>query len=162
MKQFVFLLVVAVGLAACTAGRNVAAGSQSRLAQAERVATAINNRHFTIDVNYMKPLRGPQRYVNGSYSLTVKGDTVQSYLPYFGDVYRANYGTQKALNFEGAVYNYVVTQPKKGLARITFETETDEDRYLYHLDVYYQNGTSYIDVQAQNRDAISFSGNFAQ
>lgn len=159
MKQLIVVFFIALALVSCTAGRNAATGSQARVAAAQRVATAIGNRHFTIDVDYMQPLRGPQRSVQGGYALTVKGDTLVSYLPYFGEVYTTtSYGSQKALNFQAPITGYEVTEPKPGLLRVSLAAATDEDSYVYHIEVYCTSGKSYIDVLARNRNSISFTG----
>lgn len=161
MKHIIVGFFLALALASCTAGRNAAAGgSQAPTAAARGVAAAVSNRHFTIDVDYMQPMRGPQRSVQGGYALTVKGDTLVSYLPYFGEVYGGStaYGAQKALNFEAPITRYEVTEPGPGLLRVSLATATDEDSYVYYIEVYSSSGKSYIDVQARNRNSISFTG----
>lgn len=132
--------------------------AQRAQARAQQVMQALNDQHYTIDVNYMHPLRGPgNRYVQG-YSLEVKGDTLISYLPYFGDVWRTtSYGEQQGLNFTGPITAYNARQVGQDEVLVVLETESKEDRYQYQLTIF-SNGRADIQVLGQNRDGISFSG----
>lgn len=160
-KKFIYALIALATLTACGTQRDATGQKLSKAQQQAQVASqvqqALESRHFTVEVNYMNPRRGPtHRYVQG-FDLTLKGDTVVSYLPYVGEVWRAGYGPQKALNFEAPVQNYTVSRPRRDMTRIQFMAQTDEDRYDYTLEVF-DNGTASIDVLAQSRDGISFDG----
>ena len=63
----------------------------------------------------------------------------------------------KGLNFTGMIYNYSAVMVKQGEYRVQFQTETEEDRYFYSIQVF-DNGKSYIDVLGENRNGISFQG----
>lgn len=160
-KVIAFMVTLAIftacGTTAGSVGGNLTKEQRKELV-AQEVTHRLNSRHYKIAVNFMTPLRGGgRRYVNGGYSLEVKGDTVRSYLPYFGNVYRATMGQQKALNFDAAIYNYEVKRSGKNAVQVFFFTETEEDRYQYQIDIY-SNGRAYITVLAQNRDGITFDG----
>lgn len=161
MKKIALIMAIAALLVSCGTTSGVTSGmskAERKAYVADQVYNNLNDRHYTIEVNYMSPRRGGMRSVTGGYELTVKGDTVDSYLPYFGDVYRANpYAQQKGLHFTSLIYNYTAGMVKQGEYRIQFQTETDEDRYIYTIQVF-DNGKSYIDVYAQDRDGIGFSG----
>lgn len=151
----VFLLLLA--FAGCGTV-DQATRAQREQARAQQVVQALNDRHYTIDVNYMHSLRGPgNRYVQG-YSLQVKGDTLISYLPYFGDVWRTtSYGTQQGLNFTAPISAYSARQVGRDKVQVVLETESKEDRYQYQLTIF-TNGRADIQVLGQNRDGIGFSG----
>ena len=157
-KKFFLMMtvLVAIMLQAC--------GSTDGLTKAEREAAVtrqvqegLDTRHYTIAVDWMKPLGGMPRHVSSTYELRVNGDEVDSYLPYVGEAYRLPYGGGKGLNFKGKIENYVITYPTSNRSHIEFTVTNDEDIYFFRIDVF-NNGQSIIDIIARDRDAISFNG----
>ncbi len=138
------------------------ASSQGRLERLTKtqaaVAESLANRHLRIRVNAMNPARYASRVVSYGFYLELKGDTLESYLPYMGRVYQsAAFSTSEGLNFEAPVLGYQETRPKKDMSRIELQVKTRDDVYDYILDVY-DTGQALIRVRAQNRDGISFDG----
>lgn len=149
-------VLVAVLLQAC--------GTTDGLTNAERQAVitrqvqeGLDTRHYTIAVDWMKPLGGMARHVTSNYELKVNGDEVDSYLPYVGEAYRLPYGGGKGLNFKGKIEDYTITYLTSNRSHIEFRVTNDEDTYYFRIDVF-NNGKSIIDIIAQERDAISFDG----
>ena len=64
---------------------------------------------------------------------------------------------QIGLNFTGKIYDYGASMVKQGQFRISFKTKTEEDTYVYNIDVF-DNGKSDISVYGQFRDGISYTG----
>jgi len=139
----------------CSTRHRLVSNTEQQMAQ--QVLHAAKNRSFCIGVQWMKPLRGMSQQVNYGYDLTVNGDQVVSYLPYVGEVYQAPYGGGKGLNFTGTLTDYTVQQLNASTTRIDFKVRNDEDTYHYYIDLY-SNGKAVIDVNANHRDAISYSG----
>ncbi len=141
-----------------------AMGCASSRSSAERavetqmaVWEALANRHLRINVRQMHPTRYSSRTLSYGFFLELKGDKLESYLPYMGQVYQASAISNEGLNFEAPIISYRETRPKKNLTRIELEVRTKEDFYHYLLEIY-DNGTAYIRVRGQNRDSISFDG----
>ena len=139
-------------------------GTGSSLTKAEREAAVtrsvqegLDTRHYTIAVDWMRPLGGMARHVTSNYELTVNGDEVDSYLPYIGEAYRLPYGGGKGLNFKGKIENYVITYPTSNRSHIEFRVTNDEDSYFFRIDVF-NNGNAVIDIIGRDRDPISFDG----
>ena len=94
MRKVLLLAILAVMLASCGTGNGLTkAERQAQLEQ--QVINALNNRSFTIAVDWMKPLGGMARHVSSNYELKIDGDKVDSYLPYVGEAYRLPYGGGK-------------------------------------------------------------------
>ena len=100
---------------------------------------------------------GASKNVSYGYSVTVRNDSLFSYLPYFGRAYDVPYGGGKGLNFDAPIESYKESQLKNGQRHIEIGLKNDEDTYLYTINVF-DNGSSSIDVQSRRRESISYSG----
>ena len=152
----ILFATLTVLLTACGTGNGLT--KAEREAQVTRqVQEGLDTRHYTIAVDWMKPLGGMARHVTSNYELKVNGDEVDSYLPYVGEAYRVPYVGGKGLNFKGKIENYTITYPTSNRSHIEFMVNNGEDVYYFRIDVF-NNGKSIIDIIAQERDAISFDG----
>ena len=156
-RRVLFLIMVAmVMLSSC--GSTDGLTKVEREAQVTRqVQEGLDTRHYTIAVDWMKPLGGMPRHVSSNYELKVNGDEVDSYLPFVGEAYRLPYGGGKGLNFKGKIENYSITYPTSNRSHIEFMVTNEEDSYYYRIDVF-NNGKAIIDIIPRDRDAISFDG----
>lgn len=141
-----------------------ACGTSNGLTKAEREAAitrqvqeGLDTRHYTIAVDWMRPLGGMAQHVSSNYELKVNVDEVDSYLPYVGEAYRLPYGGGKGLNFKGKIENYSINYLTSNRSHIEFQVNNGEDVYHFRIDVF-NNGKAIIDIIAQDRDAISFDG----
>ena len=156
MRNSVFFWVLLLSVTACT--------SLSRVERTERdakVAQAVENvlseRSYTVTISMMYPRRGNSVNVTPDFSLQVKGDTLMSYLPYYGRAYSVPYGGGKGLNFTAPIQDYRETRGHKGNTLISFVVNNGEDILKYNLDIY-ANGSTTINVISRNRESISYSG----
>ena len=158
MKQV--LLSLALALLAVTALEGCATAEERAARAAEhaaRVKVALTERHYKISVDHMYTMRGGSKSVSSSYSVEVRNDSLFSYLPFFGRAYQVPYGGGKGLNFSERIGSYRESLVKNGCRHIEINVKNDEDSYLYVIDVF-DNGNSDIEVQAQQRERISYSG----
>ena len=77
MKKWICLMAVLAFVACSTLTPEEK--EARRVAIAKKVATALADRHYQIDVDMMYPLRAPGRNVGGTYSLEVSGDHTTLY-----------------------------------------------------------------------------------
>lgn len=154
MKRLTFILaaLLMVMLAACNTGNRLTKGDVAR-----QVQTSIEERHFTIAVDWMRPMGGMPQHVNSNYELKINGDEMDSYLPYMGEAYRLPYGGGKGLNFKAEIRNYSPTYAGSDGYIIEYDVTNDEDIYHYRLNIF-NSGKAIIDVWARDRDPISFQG----
>ena len=157
-KKFLLMMTVfaALLLTACGTGNGLTK-AEREAAVTRQVQEGLDTRHYTIAVDWMKPLGGMARHVSSNYELKVMGDKVDSYLPYVGEAYRIPYGGGKGLNFKGDIEDYSINYPTSNRSHIEFKVNNGEDVYHFRIDVF-NNGKSIIDIIAQDRDAISFDG----
>ena len=101
------------------------------------------------------------KIVTSDYFLELRGDTLRSYLPYWGQAYQTPLGsTSIGLNFEAPILRYSEIRPKPNKTQMEVDVKTLEDTYHYLIDLY-DTGKAYIRVSSMNRDPISFDGDFA-
>jgi hypothetical protein len=158
MKQIRLFLIgaiiclTALGQMSCSPSKAAA-----RNERAEVIRQQIESGRYTIEVDRMLPMQGASQHLTTNYGLTIKDDTVISYLPYFGRAYSVPYGGGKGLNFEALVSDYSLAFDAKGIARISFRTRSDDDAYLYDAEVF-NNGKATVRVMPGNRQGITFYG----
>ena len=153
LALFSALLVCSCGMALQTA--------QEKKAEDERVARqvrqALDERCYEIDVDYMVPLRGGARSVS-SYSVSVDSTSINSRLPYVGQVTSVPYGGGTGLNFKAKYQTYTDSGFVKDRREVRIVVKNEEDTYIYQFTIF-DNGHVDISVHCRNRDDISFLGN---
>ena len=160
-KHIAFAIVVVLSAAAtaCSSSRlTKEEKAQIETRRAEYVINSINSQQFTIEMDRVTPYRGISRSLSYGYLLAVKGDTIVSYLPYFGKAYSLPYGGGKGLNFESTITSQrLMRNNKKMLTTLHLFTTNDEDTYQYMVEIF-DNGRSHVEVRSRLGEAISFDG----
>ena len=125
------------------------------------VAEAVASRQIHIDVSTMNTLRYGSKTVSSDFFLELRGDTLCSFLPYWGEAYQAPMGSPSiGLNFEAPILRYAESRPKASKTQMELDVKTQEDIYHYLIDLY-DTGESYVRIRSMNRDPISFDGRIA-
>lgn len=160
LQRFVIGLISAVILVSAS----TSCSSSRKMTDPEvkqKVSQAIENRKFTINVNQMIPMMGRAQHLTSNYSLKIKNDSVYSYLPYFGRAYSVPYGGGQGLVFDGVVVDYQQEINAKGIYQISFKSKTPEDTFVFSVEIF-DNGSSQIRVNSNNRQSILFMGEVEQ
>jgi len=156
MRRIVRLLILTALLFSSCATLQERAEQKEQMKKA--VAEAVATKQMHIDIASMNTMRYGSRTVTPDFYLELNGDSVRSYLPYFGQAYQAPMmSPSQGLNFETRAKSIRVTQPKRSVSRIEMDLKTDEDTFLYVIELY-DTGKAYILVRSQHRDPISFDG----
>lgn len=117
----------------------------------------IANRQFAVSVDRALPMGGRSIPLTTLYSLELRGDSVRSYLPYFGRAYVAPYGGGNSMDFDAPVTDYDCAYTQKGAAVVRFKAKTNEDNFTFRLQIY-PNGSATIQVTPVNRQSITYYG----
>ena len=158
MKRMIWAVLAICLLAGCTATQNLSPEKAKQQAQTtHRVNEGLEKRQYTIDVNHVYPQRMQAKALTYGYYIKVSGDSIYSYLPYFGRAYRVPYGGGKGLDFVEKITDYATSKGKNGRTNIDIKVDNSEDRYTYHIEVY-DNGRAFLDVSSDERDRIGFAG----
>lgn len=152
-RNILLLLVMVVGFSTL-----YAQSKQEKKEQKEQaVKKQIESENYKIAVNIAYPRRGRTIHVSGNYSVTIRNDSVFSYLPYYGRAYSLPYGGGEGLIFDAPINEYRMVAHKKGAVKIDFVARSKEDRFKYNMTIF-SNGSVSITVNMQNRESINFSG----
>lgn len=159
MKKYVFLILLAALTAfSCTVSEQTRQSrAEKKALLAQTIRQQVDERQYEITVRQAYPLGGTPIMLTTPYSLTIIGDSINSYLPYYGRAWNVPYGGGKALNFTGHIRYYRSTWVSDQQVRIAIIVENDEDVYQYDVEVFL-NGSAYINVSCRNRQTIGFSG----
>lgn len=125
----------------------------------QQIREMVERKDYRIEVNRAIPMQMPSVHLTTVYSLTIKNDSIDSYLPYYGRAYTAAYGQQENLRFEAVMKSYDVKFKKKGKIEVNFSVRTKEDSFRYKVEIQ-ENGSTTIFVQPVNKQAITFYGEF--
>ena len=159
MKKWILPLLAAV-LAVSACGVLSSETREEKVArearEAQLVRDAIRSGNFTIDIDRMYPVRGTSKTVT-NYSIKVKDNVLTSYLPFIGQAWRVPYGGGHGLNFKADIGSYNIVNTVKDGYEVVIAVKTDEDQHIYRLTVF-ENGRASLDVQSQNRERISYTG----
>lgn len=137
------------------------AKAQKEAKKAAEVKQLIDAKDYIFQANYMYPLGGGLRYLTSPYDVTVRPDTVESYLPYFGVAYSGvgyNSNEDNGIKFKSTKFDYTTSYVQKnGSYIIRIKTNDTRSATQMTLQVY-KNGSADLNVISQNRQQIRFAG----
>jgi hypothetical protein len=122
----------------------------------------LENKQFVFKANTALPASGSSRFITSDYGLTLKGDTLVSYLPYFGRAYTAQIGSSRSpLDFTSTKFTYDLKPKKKGGWELHIKPVDQRDVRQFFLSVS-EKGNAMLQVLSNDRQPISFNGYIAQ
>jgi len=77
------------------------------------VENAINSKSFVFKAQTVVPMSGSLRYLTSDYDVRLKGDSIVTYLPYFGRAYSVTYGERGGIDFTSTKFDYKVTPERE-------------------------------------------------
>ena len=126
----------------------------------DELAQAINNDRWDFTAEYAQPLSGQRRYINGSYYVHCREDTLIVALPYYGRLNSAaGASNQDPLDFKSTDFKITKEKRKKGGWLVTIKPSNSEVQSMNFT--FFDNGTAQANFTMTNRSAIDFSGKIA-
>lgn len=159
MIRIIFFAAVVMTAMACATSKTIDAERRQELAlTAQNVRKALDDRYYTIDMTYIRPVRTATRHLDGGYYLHISGDSIYSCLPYVGRAFNVPYGGGVGLDFDGVMQQYKESRASdnKG-TKIDIVVTNTEDRYQYLLYVG-DDGHATLNIYPSSRESISFDG----
>lgn len=102
---------------------------------------------------------GAINLIGNSNFLTISGDSITSYLPYFGERQtNVGYGgNDSTIQLEGVVENYHVAKGKKDSYTISCDAKSKSEHFKVIIKLF-PNLKSYVILTGASRNSISYSG----
>jgi len=128
---------------------------------ANKLDSLIKSKYFVFHPRSASPQQGGSRILDPvGHDLILKGDTVVSYLPFFGRAYAGvPYSDNDGIKFTSTNFSYSYKSSGKGW-KITIRPKDVYGIQSLYLDVLI-NGSSTLQVNSSNRDGISFFGDIS-
>ncbi len=119
----------------------------------------LSSRLYKIDFDRAYPATAQSFALNDYYFISVVGDRIESFLPYYGQVYTAIYGGtgEEGLRFEGTISQYVERRGRGGRWDISFRARTEGDTYNLGLRIS-PSGECNLTISSMRKQSISFTG----
>jgi Domain of unknown function (DUF4251) len=121
------------------------------------VQKLVQSKNFVFKAQTALPLTGGIRQLTPDYEVRFLGDSVVSYLPYFGRAYSAPLPNDNGLDFTSTKFEYKASQKKKGKWEIEINPKDTRDVRQMNLTVT-ESGYATLQVTSDNRQSISFDG----
>ncbi len=147
--------------------------SQTPTMKAADVQQVIQQRNFTFmatraiptasDINNIivnMPNRNSNRILelDEGYTLKIENGVLTADLPYFGRIFQPTYGVEnQGLKFTSKDFTFTEQNTENGKVTITIQPNDATRVNVLYLDIY-SNGRSYLSVNANDRQPISYNG----
>jgi len=127
----------------------------------QEVKKLIEDKNWVFVAQSASPTGAPLRQLSYGFDLRLLGDSIVSYLPYFGRAYTAPIDpTDGGFNFTSTKFDYSIVDRKKGGWDIIIKPKDAKDVREFALTTF-DNGNSTLRVTSNNRQPISFNGYIA-
>ncbi len=123
---------------------------------ADDIQGMINNKNFVFIADRVNPLRGRSRQLTSEYDVTIKNDSLVSFLPYFGRAYQAPMDPSKGgIQFTSTNFSYEVNKNKSWSVLIRPNDYHEVQQLAFSI---FDNGSATLFVTNLNKDPITFNG----
>lgn len=169
---YLFMSLVAITVLSCGSSKPVTQAQMDALDQ------LVQNRHFSIESDWAYPLTtgavqqvlnsgllppgsssGSINLIGNSNFLTVSGDSITSYLPYFGErQMNVDYGgTDNAIQLKGTMEHYQAEIDKDHNYRVTFKANSKSEQFDVYITLTPRLKSTIV-INSATRHPIRYSG----
>ena len=163
MKKFALFIALAILLFSVQAQNSEKKSRKELKAEkkAQHIAeikAIVESRNFIFDASAANPMSGSTVSLTTDYEMTIKNDSVFSYLPYYGVAYSgaAFSGNDSPMTFNKPIEEYKSEATKNGyLVKFKVKNANDVINCTFHIS---ESGLTSLSVSSVNRQAINYSG----
>ena len=128
----------------------------------EKVKQLISDKTWRFNADRMLPSNGPSKTLVTDYRVDLLSDKIESYLPFFGRAYKAEYGsTNSPLDFKGEIDSYNIQDWKKGGWIVNFNVKNKSDFMQFTFTIA-SSGSATLSVNSTDRAHISYQGEITE
>lgn len=165
MKQIFITGILILSVLTLSAQEEMTRKEKKAARKAEQIAQTkalIESNAWQFDATQMLPTQGKSRNLTTSYSVVVKDGQVDSYLPYMGRAYRAEYGsTDSPMTFKAEIQDFSVEDWKKDGWIVKFGAKNKSDRLDFTFTIT-NTGSATLSVNSTDRQNISYYGDIVK
>lgn len=153
-----FTVIVLVSSCGATAAEKKAEKKAAEALYAQKIDEAIKSMDFTIEITQIIPRSFPSKITQDGYTIEIKGNTVTTYLPYFG-VSRSSIAPsdEQSINVKKQEVIYGRDFSKPGQYKLSFTAMSGKDKWEFVLQIF-DNGSVNIGCRCTDRDSMSYLG----
>lgn len=163
MKKIVFVAIMIFAFAEIHAqeAQKLSRKEKKALKETEAVQEIkemLDSANFVFVPTQVLPLSMQAKTLDGTFSAVIKNDSIDSYLPFYGRAYRADYNSmQGPFTFNLPVKNYSLEKLKKEYL-VQFDVRNNDDvvKFIFHIG---ETGYTTLNINSINRQSISYYGN---
>jgi hypothetical protein len=153
LAVFIFLSLL---LFQCSSSKKTV--NESAPLHAADIKSMVDNQQFIFVAERVNPLRGRSRILTSEYDVSVKKDSLVSYLPYFGRAYQAPINpAEGGIQFTSTRYSYDVSPNRKNGWDVNIKPGDYQDVQQLSFSIF-DNGSATLNVTSTYKDPISFGG----
>lgn len=138
---------------------NKSAKDEKKLELQKLIENLIDSKHFLFVANRALPMSGSSiDLTTNSNFVKFEPDYIESYMPFFGQAYSAEYNYDPGVKFEGKPEFFTIKRLKKNRGYdIMAKVSLSRDTYDLRLEVGLE-GNSTLSISSYNRSTISYIG----
>ena len=162
MKNMILILIFLIPSVIVNAQDNTQKTRKERKAEmeakkAEKIKSLLDEKTFIFNATHVLPMGGGSKYLNYDYDVTIKNDTVVSYLPFFGRAYHVEYGARNlGFDFTQPIEEYTMKKENNGyMIKVKTKNGLDQISFSFHIS---ELGYTTLNVNSTNRQGISYYG----
>jgi hypothetical protein len=155
---FLFLLGLIIGLQAQETQKKSRKELRAEGAAilAARVDSIMTGGQYTFLAQTASSVSMQQVQLSSGYDMTIRGDSVFIYLPYFWVAYQAGFNNEGGVRLNTLMEEYE-TEKRKNTYDVMFRARMDGDTYRVSLSVS-PSGFCNLHISSDKRQAISYTG----
>jgi hypothetical protein len=136
--------------------------AEKKAQQITEIKAIIESKNFVFDASTANPMKGRTVNLTSDYDMTIKNDSVFSYLPYYGVAYSgaAFGGSDSPMIFDSTIEEYTSEATKNGYM-VKFKTRKANDVVdcTFHIS---ETGSTSLSVSSMNRQSITYYGDLVK
>ncbi len=163
MKNILIICLLIFSVSAASAQEQRKARKQKKVERdallQEQTKKLVAENTWQFEATQMLPMNGKSKILTSPYNVVLKNNEVDSYLPYFGVAYSADYGsTESPMTFTAPIEELNVKDGKKGSYLVKFSAKNKNDLVEFSFNIS-STGTTTLSISSTNRQHISYYGN---
>lgn len=122
------------------------------------VKSGVDNKTFVFKAYSVVPKNEKTKALTSDFGMEVKGDSIFSYMPYYGNTYSRDYTSFKdsPMGFAQAMESYKRVKTKKGYeVKVKVKNINDVIDVVFHIS---KTGDATVVASSINRQSISYMG----